>query len=221
MAKCISRMRRLYDRIPDCIWPHLKGPADPAPEDQVYFSAKDAELLDGVKHILASRLAQVEKREQTVESKLTALLTLTSVLSAAVTVSLAAAATLRTVREDARNFVWVAVFLVVLYVVVQLVRLLWATLDGLTRRSYRQLSLADIAPQDGEASEAYRVRLLNLQANYMRLNEWVVDQKVSAMAVAHIALRNALTATYALIALAAVIGFVHLAGGSGIWKVWG
>ena len=220
MVKCISLMRRLCDRIPDCIWPHLEGPADPAPEDQVYFSAKHAELLDGVKHILTSRLAQVEKREQTVESKLTALLTLTSVLSAAVTVSLAAAATLRTVGEDARIFVWVAVFLV-FYVVVQLLRSLWVTVGGLMRRSYRQLSLADIAPQDGEASEAYRVRLLNLQANYMRWNEWVVDQKVSAMAVAHIALRNALTATFALIVLAAVIAFVHLAGGSGIWKVCG
>ena len=204
-------MRRLYDLIPDCIWPHLEGPADPAPEDQVYFSAKHAELLDGVKHILASRLAQVEKRKQTVESKLTALLALTSVLSAAVTVSLAATATLRTVGEDARIFVWIAAVFV-FYVVVQLLRSLWATVGGLMRRSYRQLSLADIAPQDGEDSEAYRVRLLNLQANYMCFNEWVVDQKVSAMAVAHIALRNALTATFALIVLAAVIASVHLAG---------
>ena len=163
--------------------------------------------------ILATRLSQVEKRDHTVESKLTALLTLTSVLSATVTVSLVAAATLGNAEDIPGIFAFVAVILV-FYVVMQLLCLLLATVRGLKRSSYKQLSLDDITPQDGEAREAYRVRLLNLQATYMRSNEFVVDQKVSHMAVAHVALKNALLATLILIVFALVIASFHLAIGS-------
>lgn len=215
MAKCVSLKRRLYDRIPDWIWPHLKGDAEPGPRDQDHFGAKHAELLDEISRFFPSRLAQVEERVRSVESKLMAQLTLTSVLSAAVTASLAAAAMLGTVEEDARIFAWVAVLLV-LYVALQLLCSLRATVAGLKRRSYRQLSPADIVPQDDETSKAYRVRLLNLQVNCVRLNEWVTDQKVSEMAVAHAALRNVLTATFVLIVLTLVVASVHLARGSDV-----
>ena len=210
MAKRINRKRQFYDRIPDWIWPHLTGDTETAPEDHDNFSTKHTGLLDEVNSIFSSLLAQAEERVRNVESKLVALLTLTSVLSVAVTASLAAATTLGTVAEDARIFAWIAVALV-FYVAVQLLRSLWSAVAGLMRRSYRQLSPEDMIPEDGETSEAYRTRLRNLQVNYMRFNEWVVDEKVSEMAVAHVALRNALTATFALIVLALLIASVHLA----------
>lgn len=211
MAMCVSRKRRLYDRIPDWIWPHLAGHAKPAPKDQDRFSAKHAGSLADVISILPSRLTQVEERNKAVESKLVAMLTLTSVLSTAVA-ALAAVTTLGTVKEDARFFAWV-VALLVFYAAVQILRSLLVTVAGLRRRSYKQLSPADIVPQDGEASEAYRVRLLNLQVNHLCWNEWVVDQKVSDMAVAHTALRNALIGIFLLVVvvLALVIAAVHLA----------
>ena len=207
---CVSRKRRLYDRIPDWIWPHLAGDAEPAPQEQDYFSAKHAGSLVEVSGILLSRVAQVEERSRSVESKLLALLTLTSLLSTAVAASLVAATTLGTVKEDAKLFAWFAVFLV-FYTDVQILRSLWATVAGLMRRSYKQLSSADIAPQDGEANEGYRVRLLNLQVNHLSWNEWVVDQKVSDMTVAHTALRNALTVVFLLVVLALGIAAVQLA----------
>ena len=220
MVKCVSRPRRLYDLILDSIWPHLRGHPDSQPEDRDSFEAQPAEFLNEVERILASRLIQVEKRDHAVESKLIALLTLASILSATVIVSLAAATALDKAKGIPSIFACVAV-IIVLYVVVQLLCLLLATVSGLKRRSYRQLSRADITAKDSETSEEYRVRLLNLQVNYMYSNECEVNQKVSAMAVAHIALRNALIATFALIVLAAVIASVHLAGGSNIWKGWG
>ena len=210
MAKRINRRRQFYDRVPDWIWPHLTGDTETAPEDHDNFSTKHTELLDEVNSIFSSLLAQAEERVRSVESKLVALLTLTSVLSVAVTASLAAATTLGTVAEDARIFAGIAVALV-FYVAVQLLRSLWSAVAGLMRRSYRQLSPEDMIPEDGETSEAYRTRLRNLQVNYMRFNEWVVDEKVSEMAVAHVALRNALTATFALIVLALLIASIHLA----------
>ena len=154
-----------------------------------------------VDRILTSSLAQVEERRQNVESKLMSLFTLTSVLSAVVIAGLAAFSMLGAVKEASRIFVWGAMLLV-FYVVLHLLCLLWATASGLKRKSYKQLSPADIVPQDGETPNAYQVRLLNLQANSLRWNEWVTNQKVSEMAVAHIALKNVLTAISILIVLA-------------------
>ena len=213
MAKCVSRTRRFCDLILDFIWPSLRGPAGCEPRDQDHFGAMPAELLDEAGRILASRLAQVEKRGQTVESKLIALLTLTSVLSAAVIVSLAATTALDKAKEIPSIFACVAI-IVVFYLVVQLLCLLLATVRGLERRSYRQLSLADITARSSETSEQYKVRLLNAQANYMCSNELEANHKVSVMAVAHTALRNVLYATFALIVLALALAFVHLEGGS-------
>ena len=201
MAKWLSRKRRFCDRIPDWIWPHLKGDAEPDPQNRDYFSVKHAHLLDKVDRILTSSLAQVEERRQNVESKLMSLFTLTSVLSAVVIAGLAAFSMLGAVKEASRILVWGAMLLV-FYVVLHLLCLLWATASGLKRKSYKQLSPADIVPQDGETPNAYQVRLLNLQANSLRWNEWVTNQKVSEMAVAHIALKNVLTAISILIVLA-------------------
>ena len=139
-----------------------------------------------------------------------ALLTLTSVLSAGVAAGLAAATTVGRVEDDAKLFAWLGAILV-FYVTMQILRSLWATVAGLKRRSYKQLCPIDIVPQDDESSETYRIRLLNLQVNHMWWNEWVVNDKVSDMEVAHIALRNALTVVFLLVVLALVIAAVQLA----------
>ena len=209
MVKRVSSWRQFSDRIPDLIWPHLTGDPEPEPKDHDYFSTENAGLLDEVNRVLSSRLAQAEARVRSVDSKLTALLTLSSVVSVAITASLAAATTLGTVGQDAKPFAWVAVVLV-FYVALQLLGSLMATVAGLMRKSFKILSPEQITPEFSETSETYRVRLLNLQVNYMLWNEWVVNQKVSEMAVAHAALKNTLIATFALIVLALVIASVHL-----------
>ena len=210
MAKRMSRKQELYHRILDWIWPHLTGDEEAAPEDQEYFSTRHTGLLDEVNRLLSFRLTQMDLRDRSVESKLVAMFTLTSVLSAAITAGLAAATTLGKVPEDSRIFAWVAMALV-FYVAIQLLRSLWSTVAGLKRRPYRQLSPKDMAPEDSETSEMYQVRVLNLQVNSMRWNERVINQKVSEMAVAHEALRNALTATFGLIVVTLVIASVRLA----------
>ncbi len=209
MAMCLSFIRKLYDRIPDWVWPHLTGDAEPAPEDQDIFSIEHIDSLDEITSFLSSRLIQLEERVRGVESKILALLTLTSVLSTAVAASLAAATTLGTVEEDARLLAWTAVFLV-FYSAVQVLRSLWATVDGLVRRGFKQLSPDDIVPQVEEDNNAYRIRVLNLQVNHLHWNEQVVNEKVSCMAVAHTALKNALTAIFFLVLLGLGIAAYHL-----------
>ena len=209
MAKCVSVRQRIHLRIWDCIWPHVTGDVEPCPTDQDYFGAEHGGSLDEVTRILSSRQVHLEERIRGVESKLMAQLTLTSVLSAAVAASLAAATTLGTVEEDAKPTAWFAVF-VVTYTAIQILRSLWATVDGLVRRAYKQLSPDDIVPQIGEDNDAYRIRLLNLQVNHLRWNEWVVDEKVSCMAVAHAALKNGLTGIFFLVFVTLAIAAFHL-----------
>ena len=205
----VSVIRKLYDRIPDWVWPHLTGDVEPVPTDRDLFNAEHGESLDEITGILSSRLIQLEERIRHVESKLLALLTLTSVLSTAVAASLAAATTLGSINEDARLLAWPAVFLV-FYAAIQILRSLWATVDGLARRGYKQLSPEDIVPQSNEANDAYRIRLLNLQVNHLNWNGRVVNEKVSCMAVAHVALKNGLTAIFFLVFLTLVIAVYHL-----------
>ena len=206
----MNLLRRLYDRIPDWLWPHLTGGEVLPPEEEDQFGIQHAERLADASEILTARLGQVDERVRNVDSKLVALLTLTSVLSTAVAASLAAATTLGNVDEDARLLAWIAVA-VVFYANVQILRSLWSTVGGLTRRSFKELAPGDFVPRRDENGEGYRTRLLNLQVNNMCWNEWVVDQKVSDMAVAHVALKNALTAVSLLVLLALAIAISHLA----------
>ena len=205
----MSALRKLYEHIPDYVWPHLTGDVEPAPEDKDLFSTEHGKSLDEISSILSHRLVQMEERVRSVESKLLALLTLTSVLSTAVAASLAAATTLGSIKGDAKLLAWFAIVLV-FYAAVQILRSLWATVDGLVRRGYKQLRPDDIVPQRDEANDAYRIRLLNLQVNHLNWNERVVNEKVGCMAVAHTALKNALTAIFFLAFLALGIAVFHL-----------
>ena len=202
-------VRKFYERIPDFVWPHVSGDPEPEPTGQEFFSIENSANLDVANSVLSSRLVQLEDRIRGVESKLTALLTLTSVLSAAVAASLAAATTLGNIDEGVKLLVWFAAFLV-FYAGIQILRSLWATVDGLARRAYKQLTPDDIVPQNGESNDMYQVRLLDLQVNNLNWNEWVVNEKVSCMAVAHTALKNGLTAIFFLVLVTLGIAACHL-----------
>lgn len=206
----MSLLRRFYDRIPDWLWPHLTGSEVPPPEPVDNFDVQHVDKLADASELLSARLGQVDERVRNVDSKLVALLTLTSVLSTVVAASLAAATTLGNVGEDAKLLAWIAVALV-FYANLQILLSLRSTVGGLKGRSFKELTPNDFVPGDEENTEEYRIRLLNLQVHNMCWNEWVVDQKVSDMAVAHRALRNALTAVFLLVLLALAIAISHLA----------
>lgn len=209
MVSRVSRKRLIYNWILDRLWPRLTGDPDCSPTDKQYFDTEHVVFSEVLNAIVASRLSQAEQRTQSVESKLIALLALASILSLAVTAGLAASISLDTVAKDDKVFAIIAVCLI-FYVAVQLLRSLWCAVSGLVRRSYKILSPQDMVPIDSETTEMYQSRLLNLQLNHIKWNEWVVDQKVSEMAVAHEALRNVLGATFFLILLVLVIAVLNL-----------
>lgn len=198
----------------DWIWPRLEGEPDKGPSDQCYFDSSHAELAPVIESSMRTLAEQGEERFRTVERKLIALLTLTTVLGAAVTASLLGVAVLDQVRDSwyTRSGTVVAIILVS-YVLIQILCSLMAALRGLTRRGYRQLVPSQIIPFSDESGDAYRIRLLNAWARAITHNQWVVGDKVSEMAVAHVALRNALWGTFPLLCIAAVLAVLQVLAG--------
>lgn len=197
------------NNIVDWVWPRLSEKPIPSPDEQLLITITDEALLDEIENTVEKRTSQVDERLRNVETKLVALLTLTSVLSAAVTASFAVASTMQIQKDFPIVPVWITIALV-FYIALNLLRSLWATVSGLMRRGYKQLTCKDIIPKDKEDKIRYKARLLNQRLNHVEWNDWVVNQKVSEMAVAHTALRNALVATGGVIFLALATAVLRL-----------
>lgn len=205
MAGFRQCLKKGYDKIPDWLWPHLTGEPVPAPDEQLLPDLLDAKLLESMEHSIEGRLNQVNDRLRNVEAKLVALLTLTSVLSVAVTAVFAVALAVTPYENLPSAPVWISLALVS-YLAVNLLRSLWATVGGLMRRGFREVPYSDLVPRGREDQLAYRSRILAQHLNHAQWNDWVLDQKVSELAVAHVAFRNALSATGGMILLAAFVG---------------
>lgn len=203
------KLKTFLNKAVDWVWPRLIGKPEPSPDEQLMITATDETLLNEIEIAVERRTGQVDERLRTVETKLVALLTLTSVLSAAVTAGFAAASTMQIQKDFPLIPVWLTLILV-FYIALNLLCSLWATVAGLMRRGYKQLTCEDMIPKDEEDKIRYKARLLNQRLNHVRWNDWVVNQKVSEMAVAHTALRNALAATGGVIFLALATAVLKL-----------
>ena len=193
----------------DLFWPRLTGPTEKEPSCPDSLDASHRDYLDDLERHLPILSTIREERSRTVDRKLLALLTLTAIFSAAVTASLVAAATIRT-SISAGHLIVVLVTFVIYYILVQLLCSLLATLKGLVRREYQVVPLEALSPLKGENNNTYRTRLINLQIQAMYQNEWAINQKVSQMAVAHRALKNALGGALLLLSLAAGVAILQV-----------
>ena len=209
MARWMMRLRKWLDTIPDWLWPHLTGDPIAPPSGLREVGVLGEAALAAVERSVEQRLSRVDERLRAVESKLVAMLTLTSILSAAVTAGFAAVSTLRPQAGSLRIPLAIGVLLAT-YTIVNLLRSVWATVSGLMRRGFGEISYSDLAPRDKESELEYRTRVLNRHLNHAEWNDWVLDQKVSELAVAHVALRNALSATGGLIIAGLVVALLRL-----------
>ena len=105
-------LKTWLNKTVDWVWPRLTGKPVPSPDEQLMITATDEALLDEIENTVEKRTAQVDERMRTVETKLVALLTLTSVLSAAVTAGFAAASTMRIQKGFPLIPVWITLVLV-------------------------------------------------------------------------------------------------------------
>lgn len=204
-----SNLSSWFNGFIDWIWPRLTDKPEPPPDERLLLNIKDESLLDAIENTVEKRTGQIDERLRGVETKLVALLTLTFVLSAAVTASFAILSTTQMQNDFPVNPIWLIVFFV-FYIVINLLRSLWCTVSGLTRRGYKQLKCEEILPKTDEDVINYKTRVINERLNFIKWNDWALDQKVSDMAVAHVALRNALVGTGGVILMIVVIAVTRL-----------
>jgi hypothetical protein len=209
MAGFKLNLKVWFNKGSDWLWPRLTGKPVPPPTEQLLIDTSDPAVLGEIQNVIEMRSGQVDERLRNVETKLLSLLALTSVLSAAVTASFAAVSTMKIQNDFPAVPVWITLVLV-FYVAINLLRSLWATVSGLMRRGYQQLPYKDIIPKGKEDHINYKARILNQRLNHAKWNDWVLNQKVSEMAVAHVALRNALSATGGIILMALVTALLNL-----------
>lgn len=188
----------------DLFWPRLTGPREKQPCHPDSLHPNHLIYINDLERHVLILSAIREERSRTVDRKLLALLTLTAVFSAALTASLVAATTLGSSSWPGTLIVAFPTS-VIIYIVIQLYCSLRATLNGLIRRDYQVMPLEALTPIEGESKDMYRTRLLNIQINSMHQHEWAVNQKVSQMAVAHRALKNALAGAGLLACLAVAV----------------
>ena len=196
-------MRVFGEVILDFAWPRITGKPECQPKYVAYLGAEHDTLLDEIEKIVVNRLSVVEDRSRDVERKLMSLLTLLSILSALITAGLVAVVQLGRPNEMDRLDQWLGALAVVLitYIVLQLLRSQWAAISGLRSKGYMYFSLADIRPKRDESKEQFKRRILNSRLFFVEWNEWVINQKVNDMAIAHAAIRNALLITFLLVAV--------------------
>ena len=201
---------KLRETITDMIWPLLTGDED-KPEYVACLNAENIGLLADVEIVADQRINEADERYRHVERKLLALLTLTTVFSAVITTGVVAVATFNV--NTPQRWIAVVAILLVAYIALQLARTLLATVKGLTRREFYHLGTKDMSPLKVEPAEDYRLRILNLRVDCMYKNERIVNKIVSEMAVAHVAIRNALGGSSVLIVSAIVMAIWQLFAG--------
>lgn len=199
-------LTRLYDFVPDWLWPHLKGDKKCPPEYQCRGGVA-APLLDQVERQLDLIENDQGQRGQTVEAKLMALLTLSLILSTGIIGSLTAIVAFGNIKETTCVLfaAYIIAVMVVFYIIIQLWVVLWNVISGLARRGYMKFRAEDVSPIIGENENAYRKRILNTRIHNIDYNSWVIDEKVSDMAVAHRAYKNMLGGVLTLIVAIAMI----------------
>jgi hypothetical protein len=187
----------------DCVWPIVtpvskeeRERRQQADESRLQNDLAAIETLRGqsvevVKKAHEDVLDALEKEKErirTVESKLGTLIAL-SALSATLVLS---------VNCRGSPVVHWTILITTGYCLLQLIRILFATLYGLRRRSFSVLSIADLSPTwVGTDTEHFLIVVKN-EVKHSHEHQHAGNEKVTALAIAYIALRNFLFGLLAL-----------------------
>jgi len=150
---------------------------------------EDDALLTAAEANYAQRLNAAGSRFDSVNGRLIPLLSLAAVLATAASVT---APILVDARVSSYHDPILLLAAPIAYSVVQLVRCLHASVNGLRRQTLNDLHLSDLDPLAGETPRAYRGRILERRRFQLLWNEWATDKKVTDMEIAHVAFLNGL-----------------------------
>jgi hypothetical protein len=199
----------MLEQLMDLIWPRLTGHKEVVEVHNLDLGELDEATLTAIESAVADRLKAVDERFKIVETKLAALITQISVLSAATIAGLSVL--LNTGLSRFPDVPFAVILAISTYITMQAMCCLLAVVRGLERRDFRQVSQDDLRPRPEEKAIQYRTRLLSTRWGTVWWNDATTNDKVSHLAVAHAALRNALVAIALLIAAAIVFA---------AWRQW-
>lgn len=187
----------------DCVWPIVTPVSNEererrrqADESRLQNDLAAIEVLQGqsvevVKKAHEDVLDALEKEKErirTVESKLGTLIAL-SALSATLVLSVNG--------RGSPSVNW-TILLTTGYCLLQLIRILFATLHGLRRRSFSVLSIADISSTWAGTDTEHFLELVKSEVKHSHEHQHAGNKKVTALDIAHTALRNFLFGLLAL-----------------------
>lgn len=187
------------DFIIDCIWPRIKPwtkeeenkennrlnellNKDKLAIDEILSHSDELRLfsLENIKEILDFE----EERKKNIESKLTSIIGLTSIVA---TITIATEFTKP--PELIQNYYIILLFIKT-YIMLQLVSALVAAVNGLQRKSYQQNNIKDIMPKKDETKSEFQIKIMKSYAECFWQNNKINSEKIDQMAIAHRALKN-------------------------------
>jgi len=186
---------RWFFFIVDCVWPmvtpvpkedrekHQQADESRLQKDIEAIEALRGQSVDAVKKAHEDVLDALEKEKErirTVESKLGTLIAL-SALSATLVLS---------VNGRGGHGVHWTILLTTGYCLLQLIRILFATLHGLRRRSFSVLSITDLSPTWAGMDTENFLKVVQSEVKHCYENQHAGNKKVTALDIAHTALRN-------------------------------
>ena len=176
-----SRLKRFILWLKDRIWPTL-DPLPPkhngnADQPQLEINTKP-EVVRVVYERLLAELKVEADRKRTVENKLVAA---GSVSLIAVTIMVAVATSLPSGLQ-----------VLVAYAALQFLRATWATISGLSRKSYSVPTRSDLLPEGTEGLDRYLLNACNYHLRRLEQHRETTNEDVSQLALAHASIQNAL-----------------------------
>lgn len=187
----MSRTRKTIDFMVDLIWPRESSPVSVSPAEAKWphSAALNPETIESAYDLLKQEYDAETDRIRTVEAKLLGISSLAPVAMAVIV----AAFTVLTNRS-LQAFTRVSVLMVGIvggYISLQFLRAVQAAIAGLSRRSFFVVSLEDLYPLPGESKANYLARNCGELSEVIRGNRAEIDAKVTWLAIAHTAIRNA------------------------------
>lgn len=162
--------------------------------------------LNGYIESIEKLIEEEESRRNSVNTRLISIVGLTSIVATLVFTTLLAmaAGSMPLLQGGLKQILLV---IACFYLVLQLYAALNAAIKGLSRASYDSETIDDLLPPDKLSSPNFLRQRISKKNNLLNQHRSVNNEKVSQMAVAHIAIKNFL---FALLIMAGIISWMAL-----------
>ena len=110
----------------------------------------------------------------------------------------------------APKYLVIAAIALVGYITLQMLHAVHNTVKGLASKRYRSATPESVAPNGDDDNARYVVRQVNGMMNAIRQNDWITNQKINHMNLAHTALENTFWPAITLLLIALTLALLKI-----------